>query len=72
MRLPTGVITVTANEFKLAANFGAGIAVPVTIGEFGLFNAAAGGTMLARFVVPEISLAADDVIDMIWTIQFGD
>lgn len=67
-----GVITITANEFKLSATFGAGIVVPVTVGEFGLFNAAAGGTMLARFVTPEINIAADDTIDMVWTIQFGD
>lgn len=67
-----GTITVTNNEFKIAATLGAGIGIPVTIGEFGIFNNAVAGAMLARFVVPEISFTVGDSIAIVWTIQFGD
>ena len=67
-----GTLVVTANEFKISVTMGASIVFPVTIGEFGIFNNSVAGTMLARFVIPAISLADDDTIDVVWTIQFGD
>lgn len=44
----------------------------VSVSEYGIFNAASAGTMLARFVASTISLDNGDSIDVTWTLQFGD
>lgn len=67
-----GTVTVSDNTFTIAGTFGAGIFSDVTVGEVGLFNAASSGDMLARFTIPVINLAANDTIDISWSIQFGD
>ena len=51
-----------------SATFGAGIGSSVSVGEFGIFNAGASGTMLARFIVNSFTLGAADTIDVSWTI----
>lgn len=51
-----------------SATFGTGIASSVSVGEFGIFNAGAAGTMLARWITTVFTMGAADTLDVDWTI----
>lgn len=51
-----------------SATFGTGIASSVSVGEFGIFNAGAAGTMLARWITTSFTMGAGDSLDVDWTI----
>lgn len=42
-----------------------------TVRECGMFNAGAGGTMLCRFVIQEVTLAVNDQLIVDWTLNYG-
>lgn len=67
-------ISAAANVVSVSATFGGGLAGTLSLAEYGIFNAASGGTMLCRFATSAIQLNADqsDTIDVTWTLQFGE
>ena len=67
----SATVTVSVNLFQLEASFGTGISTDVTAGEFGIFNAATGGTMLARFVIPSVTVASTDTLAVTWKLYIG-
>lgn len=62
-----------SNQVIYVATFGAGIpnAANTAVVEAGLFNAATGGTMLARTVFPVVNKASADSITITWTVTIG-
>jgi len=68
----SATITVTANVFLLEATFGSGVTGDVTVGEFGIFNAASVGTLLARFTCNPLTLENTSELVVSWSLQFGD
>lgn len=61
----------SGNLFSLQTTFGAGILFDTDFAEFGLFNAAAGGTMLCRFVIASRTFTVGDTVLVNWSLQFG-
>ena len=59
--------TVTNDSAQYIATFGPG-AGPAAITEAGIFNAASGGTMLARTVFPVINKSALDTLTLTWKV----
>lgn len=62
--------TVTANAIAYVATFPAGTGTAALV-EAGLFNAASGGTMLARTTYSVINKGAADTLTVTWTITVG-
>jgi len=60
------------NEVTYTAIFTAGPAETLAVGEIGIFNAAAAGVMLARFVPNPFTMDPNDVVTVDWGLQFGD
>ena len=70
-RLASTVVA-TGNVMQVTEAFGPGLAGQVSAAEFGLFNAAAAGTMFARFTTNPFSLDPSEVLDVVWSLAFGD
>lgn len=62
--------TVTSNSVAYVATFPAGTGTAALV-EAGLFNAASGGTMLARTTYSVINKGAADTLTVTWTITVG-
>lgn len=62
--------TVTNNEIVYVADFSAGDATG-SVTEAGIFNAASAGTMLCRVVFSAVNKAADDTLQITWTISLS-
>lgn len=60
------------NNVVTVAHNTTGQPTDLTVGEFGIFNASSGGTMLARFITQQFTLPANASINLIWTLQIGD
>lgn len=60
--------SVVDNSVTYSATLGSGITGSVSIKEFGIFNAASAGTMLARFVILELTADSSDSLDVDWSI----
>lgn len=58
-------------KFIAQATFGSGIASDVNVAEFGIFNAATNGIMLARFISSNFTLPSADTVDITWSITIG-
>ena len=68
-RQGTGVPTKVGNTLTYTATFTA--AGSITMNEAGIFNAAAAGVMLARFLTQSVDLFLDDIIVVDWTLTIG-
>lgn len=68
----SATVAAVDNVLSVSGEFGAGVTGDVSVAEFGLFNAASGGVMLARFTINPITLESTSTINMTWTLQFGD
>jgi len=68
----SGTVTVTDNTYRMEATFGSGIGSDVTVGEFGIFNASSGGTMLCRFITSSFTLPSAETLDVSWSITIGE
>lgn len=64
-----GVVTVMANRWQISAVFNA--ATVLSVSEIGIFNAASGGDMLARFIFPTTNIAAGGILTVTWFIYIG-
>lgn len=62
--------TVTNNEIVYVASFGANVGTGA-VTEAATLNAASGGTMLCRVVFSEVNKAADDTLQLTWTITIS-
>lgn len=62
--------TVTNNEIVYVATFGAGTGTGA-VTEAATLNAASGGTMLCRVVFSTVNKAADDTLQITWTITLS-
>ncbi len=65
------VIVRTDNEIKYTSQFTNSSGGDITVNEIGIFNAAAVGTMLARFLTQGFSMANGDILDVDWTLTVG-
>lgn len=64
--------TSLANELTVNATIPAsGRASAVSVQEFGIFNAATDGVMLARFIVGAVALATTGSFTLKWTLTLG-
>ena len=52
----------------ITGQLGSGLSGETFLGEFGIFNSAAGGTMLARFITNLFSMDENDVLDVDWAL----
>jgi hypothetical protein len=62
--------TVTNNEIVYVASFGAGTGTGA-VTEAATLNASSGGTMLCRVTFSEVNKAADDTLQITWTITLS-
>lgn len=62
---------VSGREVSYTAGFGSGLSSTQTIKEFGIFNDGSAGTMLARFVTPDIKLRPGESLSVDWTLVVG-
>jgi len=62
--------TVTNNQIVYVADFGAGTGTGA-VTEAGTFNASSGGTMLCRVTFSTVNKAADDTLQITWTISLS-
>lgn len=68
-RVALGSTTVTGNEVQYSATFGPNVPVSAAqIVEAGIFNSAAGGTMLARTTFAVVNKTATDTMTITWTV----
>lgn len=58
------------NEITYTADF-SGIGADIQVSEFGIFNDASAGTMIARFTYPQFTLFASQSMDIDWTMRVG-
>jgi hypothetical protein len=71
-RLTITTTTVLANTVSYVRSFtNPGPGDIQNIREIGIFNAASGGTMLARFLVQAFPMFQGDQIDLTWTLTVG-
>jgi len=63
---------VSSNTVTYSATFGATISLTVTIREIGIFNAAAGGDMLCRFICSGFDLSAGETAQVDWAMTISD
>jgi len=68
----SATVSATNNVITVAATMGGSLGAPVTVGEFGIFNHASAGTLVARFISPSFSLAASSSLNITWTLQIGE
>lgn len=71
-RVALSSTTVSSNSVTYVATFGAAISVTVTVREIGIFNAAAGGEMLCRFICSGFDLSAGETATVDWTMTVDD
>jgi len=64
-------VSAVANTVIIEATFGAGLSDPVSIGEFGIFNDASAGDMIARFTTVMFTLPGTSEIDVLWKLTIG-
>lgn len=62
--------TVTSNSIAYVGDFGAGTGTGAVV-EAGIFNAASGGDMLCHTVFDVVNKAADDTLQITWTITIN-
>lgn len=67
----SATISRSGATFTAEATFGSGIASDVNVAEFGIFNAATSGDMLARFISSNFTLPSSDTVDITWSITIG-
>jgi len=60
-----------SREIVYSAAFGSGLGSTSTVQEYGIFNDATSGTMLARFTSPPVDVSPDDTLDVTWTNLVG-
>lgn len=65
-------IAAVNNTVTVAADFTGTNVGTESIKEFGVFNAATAGTMLARFITSTISFAVGDTLQLEWSINIGE
>lgn len=65
------VTTRIGNQLKYATTLGTTIGADVVVNEFGIFNAASAGTMLARFLSQQFTMGVGDLLDVNWTLTVG-
>lgn len=70
-RVAMDSIAVVDAAITYVATFG-GLAGSQTCTEMGIFNAAAAGTMLARFLTQSFTISSGDVVTVTWTVTIGD
>ena len=68
----TTAVSYVSNQLTYTTVFGSAISSDVLVGEFGIFNAASGGTLLCRFIVDEFTMLATDIITVEWALQVGE
>jgi len=68
----TATKTAMSNTLTYSANFTGHNVGTVSVREFGIFNASSTGTMLARFICPEIIWLVADTLMVDWTINIGE
>lgn len=71
-RVALSSTTVSSNSITYVATFGAAVSVTVTVREIGIFNAAAGGEMLCRFICSGFDLSAGETATVDWTMTVDD
>ena len=69
-RIPFSSINQVGNTVTFVAVFNAGVGTGALV-EAGIFNAASGGTMLARTTFGTLTKAAGDVVTVTWTITIS-
>lgn len=57
-------------SISFKATFGADLGAAATIREYGIFNAATGGTMLSRFLSSDVVLEPGDTYEVTWALDF--
>lgn len=67
----SGTPAVVDNVYAISAEFGSGISGDVTCAEFGIFDAASGGNMIARFITTEFTMSATDTLEVDWQLTIG-
>lgn len=63
--------TVNGNQLTYTKTLTNSTGGSVTVKELGIFNAASGGDMLARFLSTEFLMANGDTLAVEWTLTFG-
>lgn len=63
--------TASGNVLSYTAQFGSGVVGTPEIAEYGIFNDATSGTMLARFTAASVSINSSDQLDVTWSITIG-
>lgn len=63
--------TVSSNTISYNATFGTAITLTVTVREVGLFNAAAGGEMLCRFICSGFDISAGESAEVDWSMTLS-
>ena len=71
-RVALAATTVSSNSVSYRAAFGAAISITVTVREIGIFNSAAGGEMLCRFICSGFDLSAGESAQVDWTMTIDD
>jgi len=66
-----GTAVVVDNAATWSATF-SGFSSTVTINEIGIFTAASGGIMLARFLTSQFTIGAGESFDVSWSITVGE
>lgn len=62
--------TLVGKVISLTATLG-NIGSTKTVAEFGIFNDATAGTLIARFVTDEFELGGSDTLDVTWELEFA-
>lgn len=61
----------SGREVNYLANFGSGLGSTSTVQEYGIFNDATAGTMLARFTSPPVDVQPGEDLEVSWTNLVG-
>ncbi len=70
-RSATGIGVVLTNEITYSASFTNTSAGPLIVEEAGLFNAATGPVMYARWLSSTVTMAVNDILAFDWTLTVG-
>ena len=70
-RVALSSTVVASNVVTYAALFGLTLSSSLTVREIGIFNAAAGGDMLCRFICSGFSLAPSERCNVSWALTIG-
>lgn len=72
-RVAFGSTGLSGNTVAYDGEFGPGLgSTQLEVAEFGLFNAASGGIMLARFTTSPFFMNQDYTLNVVWTVNVGD